>query len=29
MDTKNQYYPIIEPFLKNNLKIRVDKCIGK
>jgi hypothetical protein len=29
MDTKNQYQPIIEPFLKNNLKIRVDKCIGK
>jgi len=29
IDIKSQYQPIIEPFLKNNLKLRIDKCVGK
>jgi hypothetical protein len=29
LDTKNQYNPLVEPFLRKNMKIRLDKCVGK
>jgi hypothetical protein len=29
LEVKTQYHPIIEPFIKNNLKMRIDKCVGK
>ena len=29
MDPKKQYAPLIENYLKDKIKLRLDKCIGK
>jgi hypothetical protein len=29
IDSRKQYLPLIEGYLKNSMKIRIDKCVGK